>query len=582
MIYNKNLNNINKKNSFKFIKGVLRNNKKNCIICFVIIIVGAIFEIMLPQIIKFIVDDVILEKKVKELFIFALIYILFSIINSTIAIFQETIISKIKKQMGIHLKLKVLRKLDTFSGKNCTNIKTGEIINIINGDCELVESYGIDILSEIVINILTAGMAFYFLTTMQIDMLIIIVILQVISIIVQLKFTNLITNRTREIREKAGNLINFIEQYISNIIQNIICKSNRYFYKKYIRNEKEYIRESIILDIIYSIHNMIGILLSNLITIFIYTYGGYKVIKGELTLGQLIAFQQYTWMFIGPCVSILKSNTNISKMYVSLNRIYNFLNETIDIKQNNYGLLINSQINEIEFRDVIFSYDEKMVLDRINFKMCTGMIYAFVGETGCGKSTLSNLIYRLWDVNGGKILINNKDIREYNLKALRNRISIVSQDLYMLDDTIENNLTLGNVNISQEQLKKICDILEIDDFVNCLPKGYQTIIGEKGIKLSGGQKQRIVLGRILLQPTNVLILDEATSAMDNITQSKILNNIRGFYKDKVVIVIAHRLSTIKNVDNIFVMKDGVICEEGTHDMLMDNKGYYYNLISKEA
>lgn len=405
-------------------------------------------------------------------------------------------------------------------------------------------------------------------------------ILQMIIIWTQLVFTRKIANGTKIIREEYGHIYDFVQQYISNIIQVIICKTKKYFFTRYINNMKILINKEIILDFIYVLNSETAQLLSNIITIFIYAYGGYQVIKKNISIGELIAFQQYTWMFISPCVKILKSNTNIQKICISLDRIYNFLNMSEEIVQKNNGLIINDIIQCVEFKKVSFGYENKKILNEISFSLNNGKVYAFVGATGCGKSTLVNLLYRLWDTEEGQILINNKNIKDYNLCSLRKNISIVSQNLFILDDTIEANLTLNNSKITRKHYEMVSKQLGIEQFIMSLPNSYQTVVGENGVKLSGGQKQRIVIARTLLQSKNILIFDEATSALDNITQENIMKNVCKFYKNKIIIIIAHRLSTIKNADIIFVMNTGKICEMGNHKQLIEKKGYYYQLVKE--
>ncbi|MFR5149526.1 MAG: ABC transporter ATP-binding protein [Ruminococcus sp.] len=207
-------------------------------------------------------------------------------------------------------------------------------------------------------------------------------------------------------------------------------------------------------------------------------------------------------------------------------------------------------------KNVNFSYSNNKILKNINYKFRPGKVYALVGATGCGKSTIINLLYRLWDVESGEITINDKNIKEYNLYSLRKNIAIVSQNTFLFDDTIENNLTLNNNRIKKEDYIETCKRIGIDEFISKLPDGYQTQVGENGVKLSGGQRQRIAIARMILQSKDILIFDEATSALDNITQEYILDNLRQYYENRIVIMIAHRLSTIRKADEIVVLNQG--------------------------
>lgn len=232
---------------------------------------------------------------------------------------------------------------------------------------------------------------------------------------------------------------------------------------------------------------------------------------------------------------------------------------------------------DIVFDNVSFSYDKKMVIENLSFKLERGKTYAFVGETGCGKSTIVNLLFRLWDTKSGNIMIDGENIKEYNLFSLRKQLSIATQNVYIKDDSIENNILMGRKK-EDCAYDEICKLVGMESILSKFPKEKDVSVGENGNKLSGGQKQRIAMARALVHADNVLILDEATSALDNITQNEIMKNIKPLYQDKIVIIITHRLDTISDVDKIFVMSEGRICEEGQHNELMKKGEKYYALV----
>ncbi|MDX5701532.1 ATP-binding cassette domain-containing protein [Clostridioides difficile] len=263
----------------------------------------------------------------------------------------------------------------------------------------------------------------------------------------------------------------------------------------------------------------------------------------------------------------------------------------------------DKECNIIEFKNIYFSYKEigkkklqnleqdeqidctyedietdSYILSNINITFRKGETTALIGESGSGKSTIVNLLYRLWDIQKGEITIDGINIKNINLKSLRKSINIVTQDMLMFDDTIRNNINI-NKSLSDEELKNICSVVGMNDFISRLENGFDTIIGEKGVKISGGQKQRIALARSLVNDSKILILDEATSALDNISQSEILRNIRAYVKGKIVIIIAHRLSTIKDADNIYVLEKGKVVESGKDKELFIRNGIYRKLVT---
>lgn len=223
------------------------------------------------------------------------------------------------------------------------------------------------------------------------------------------------------------------------------------------------------MDIQYAVFDQIGSLFSSIIRVFIYTYGGMKIIKSQMTMGELIAFIEYTTLFINPCIRILKSNASIQKLKVSINRIYDFLEMKNSIAQNNYGIKIRNRINEIVFDNVSFSYDKKMVIENLSFKLERGKTYAFVGETGCGKSTIVNLLFRLWDTKSGNIMIDGENIKEYNLFSLRKQLSIATQNVYIKDDSIENNILMGRKK-EDCAYDEICKLVGMESILSKFPK----------------------------------------------------------------------------------------------------------------
>lgn len=572
---------MNNKNSIKkFLKLMFEKNRLLATIAFILMLGVSILDLFVPQVTRLILDDAITNKKTSLLLKLILLYVMISIFLSLFNIILDFIYSKMKKRVSIKLRLNLIRHLSKLSGSYYTNIKTGNILSIIENDVFIIENFGIEILFTLIVDAITACIALFFLAKMDLELLLIVISLQILLTISQSKFTKIISSQTEDIRRDSGNISNIIQEYVSNIMNVIVSKSSFKFFKQFIKKEKILTKKCIKLDIIISSNMSIASILSNLITICIYGYGGLKIIKGNMSIGELIAFQQYTGMLIGPCIRIIRANTRIQQSLVSINRVFGILDEPVNIKSKSDGKRFSENFNgDVIFDNVSFSYGEDKTIDRINMTLKKGNITAIVGSSGCGKSTLVNLMFRLWDVDEGKILIDDIDIRDYNLLSLRKNISIITQELLLLDDTILNNLTLENKNISKEYLDDICRRVGIYEFINNLPNKFNTSIGEKGVKLSGGQKQRIAIARALLSNSEIIVFDEATSALDNISQKIILENINDILDDKIVIMIAHRLSTIKNSDKIYVIDKGKVIESGSHEELISNEGVYYKFLN---
>ncbi|ENZ9527863.1 ABC transporter ATP-binding protein [Clostridioides difficile] len=565
----------------KFLYLIIQGNKKLVIISFLMMIVVAMIDLYIPQIIRNILDIAIKSKNITMLIKLILQFILINIILSNLELFLEYNYSKMKKKITTKLKLKLLRHLSKLDGRFFSEIKTGNIMNIVEYDVMMLDRFGIELIFSLIVDIITAFISLYFLIKIQSKLLVIVVVIQIVISFTQYIFTKMISKYTQNIRSNAGSISNIVQEYISNIMNVVIHKGELNFFTQFLSMQKNFVSKCIKLDMIMAGNVSLSKILNSLIVISIYGYGGYKIINGEITFGELVAFQQYTGMLIGPCMNIIKSNAIVQQSLVSINRIFDLLNEEVNMKQENTGEIFQSGITKkirMDMIDVSFSYDKEDVLHNINMSLESGNIYGIVGGSGSGKSTLIKLIYRLWDIESGSIRINDVDIRDYNLKNLRKNITIITQEPLLLNDTVFNNIILSNKNINYELVVRICKELDIYDFIVSLPNEFNTIVGENGVKLSGGQKQRISIARAMLSNSSILVLDEATSALDNISQKDLLKSMKKFLNNKIVIIIAHRLSTIKDSDKIFVINNGEIIESGSHKDLVSQNGYYCNLL----
>lgn len=324
----------------------------------------------------------------------------------------------------------------------------------------------------------------------------------------------------------------------------------------------------------------------NLTNLALLVFGTIFVIKGwNVTYIDLTTYFLYINFLIKPISRLTNSMEQIQQGFSGIEKFYNIMDEEIKIK-NDYGIIKNNFEGDIEFKDVCFSYShkkEKDVITNFNLHIETGEKIALVGETGVGKTTISKLIPRFYDVDEGEILVDDINVKDYNLDNLRNAIGHVEQDVFVFYGTIKENILFGKPQATMDEIISASKKAQIHDFIMTLPKGYDTLTGERGVKLSGGQKQRIAIARLFLKNPKILILDEATSSLDNITEKQIQQAFDELSQGKTTIIIAHRLSTIKNADEIIVISKEGIIERGKHDELITKNGYYaklYNSISE--
>lgn len=302
------------------------------------------------------------------------------------------------------------------------------------------------------------------------------------------------------------------------------------------------------------------------------------VIKGELTLGELITFNALLGYFIEPIKNLINLQPSIQTAVVAADRLGEILDITPEYNYEHEQLNDKIKFDKISISNLDFRYGTReLVLKDINLEICRGEKIAFVGESGSGKTTLANLLVRLYEQEKGSIKLDSIDIREFSIKQIRDNISYISQNTFLFSGTIRENLLFGNSDVSDDDISQVCKICELEEYINSLPLKFNTRIEENGKNLSGGQKQRLAIARALLKKPEILIMDEATSNLDYVTERSIEKTINNFSKNMTTIIIAHRLSTIKDCDKILVLRNGQIVETGNHRDLLNQKGYYYQL-----
>ncbi|WP_315110863.1 ABC transporter ATP-binding protein [Clostridium intestinale] len=318
-------------------------------------------------------------------------------------------------------------------------------------------------------------------------------------------------------------------------------------------------------------------------SVIVIIVGGMMVSRGEVNIGDIVGFSMYLGMFYGPIKSFSRLMEMAGTAVAGCRRVFEVLDEVPDVKESVNAKKLPKVSGEIEFKDVSFSYNDEIdVLENINLNINSGETVAFVGTTGVGKTTIASLLNRFYDLQKGSILIDGEDIKDVTLKSLRDNISMVLQDTFLFNGTIYENIVYGWKEASKEQVLEASKAANAHEFIEALENGYDTVIGERGVRLSGGQKQRISIARAILRNSPILILDEATSALDTKTEKEIQAALDEISKDRTTIVIAHRLSTIRNADKIVVLERNGIKEMGSHDELILRGGTYAMLYRSQV
>ncbi|KAF0139701.1 MAG: ABC transporter related protein [Stygiobacter sp.] len=406
--------------------------------------------------------------------------------------------------------------------------------------------------------------------------------LPLLSFVVFIVMKKMHTKYTR-IQEKMSDLTTKAQENFSGIRVIKSYEREGYEISEYERESAEYLRRKMDQVKLQAFFGPIFMMIAGLSAIIIVLIGGNMVITKAISVGSIFAFMLYLMDLIWPMISFGWVASMIQQADASMKRLLKIWNEPVEISDENTDQRISSITGDIEFKKVSFRYGENLpwVLKDLNLSIKHGETVAFIGNTGVGKTSLINLIPRLYDVTDGTVLIDGKDVRTIPLGVLRTGIGLVPQENFLFSETLANNLMYGLGEGNEELINKVSGIARLSKDVDTFPLGYDTILGERGITLSGGQKQRSTLARALAIDPKILILDDSFSAVDTNTEEEILRQLKEFMQDRTSIIISHRISTVKDSDKIFVLDEGKVVEEGTHDELVLRGGIYADLHTKQ-
>lgn len=385
------------------------------------------------------------------------------------------------------------------------------------------------------------------------------------------------------IQEKMSDLTTRAQENFSGIRVIKSYEREEYEIIQYEKESAEYLKRKMDQVKLQALFMPVFFMIAGLSAIIVVLAGGSMVINKTLSVGVIVAFMLFLVDLIWPMISFGWVANMIQQADASMKRLLKILNEPFEISNENTDINIKMMNGDIEFKNVSFRYRENLpwVLQNINLKIERGSTVAFIGNTGVGKTSLINLLPRLYDVTDGNVLIDGNDVRKFPLDVLRKNIGMVPQENFLFSDTLANNILYGLNNGAQELVDEVSKIAQLSKDVETFPHGYKTILGERGITLSGGQKQRSTLARALAIDPKILILDDSFSAVDTNTEEEILKQLKKIMRDRTSIIISHRISTVKDSDKIFVLENGNIAEEGTHDELVEKGGIYSDLHMKQ-
>lgn len=553
------------------------------------IIVGILkfgIPLLIPLLIKYVIDDVInnhslsvQEKKdalVHALLLFGFIFV---VIRPPVEYYRQYLAQWTSNKILYDIRKKLYAHLQKLSVKFYANNKVGEVISRVINDVESTKDFIVTGLMNVWLDLVTIIIALVIMFTMDVKLTLISLIVFPFYIFSVYYFFGNLRRLTRERSQSLAEVQGYLHERVQGMtviksfaIENHEAKRfnkrNQNFFNKALAHTKWNAKSFAVINTVTDIGPLLVV-----------GFGAYLVIGDGLTVGSLAAFIAYLDRLYGPLRRLVSSSTTLTQSLASMDRMFHLFDEIYDIEDTPNAKPVKVTNGEIEFKQVGFKYNEadQEVLHDINLKINPGETVAFVGMSGGGKSTMISLIPRFYDVTSGEILIDETPIKDFTIESLRNQIGMVMQDNILFSESIRENILLGKPEATEEEMIYAAKLANAHDFIMSLPDGYDTEVGERGVKLSGGQKQRVAIARVFLKNPPILILDEATSALDLESEAVIQEALETLSKDRTTVIVAHRLSTITHADKIVVIQNGEIKEMGTHQELMNNQHEYYNL-----
>ena len=574
----------------KYLNKFFYHYRSKIIIGIIITIIARIFALVAPNLIgnsinlieQYTLNNSIELGYLKEQLLKNIIFIILSALIAGLFTFimRQTLIN-VSRFIEYDLKNEIFQKYQELNVKFYKNNRVGDLMNRISEDVSKVRMY---VGPALMYTINTISLFVIIITYMiSIDpklTMYTIIPLPILSILIY-KLSRQINIKSKRVQESLSKLTTFSQESFSGIS---IIKSNTIEDKVndfMIEFSSETKDKSVDLAKFQSWFFPMMLLLigcSNILVIFI---GGNQYINGEINLGVLAEFIIYVNMLTWPVATVGWVTSIVQQAEASQKRINEFLsekNEIISVNQNDYKIK-----GELEFKGVSLKYPETNIeaLREIDFKINTGQSLGIIGSVGSGKSTILELIVRNYDPDSGKILIDNKNLKDHNIEVIRRDIGYVPQTTFLFSDTIYNNINFGNINSKAEDIQYYSKIACIHDDIMSFPKKYASMLGERGINLSGGQKQRLAIARALIKKPQILILDDSLSALDTETEHNVIKNLKKEIKDITKIIVSHRISTIEKCDLILVLNSGKVSEYGTHKKLCEINGYYKETYDKQ-
>ena len=542
-------------------------------------------EMILPLILRYLTNVGIAEPGSLSLNLIVRIAVIFVLIKCVelVAVYYMASIGHIMgAKIETDMRFDMYKHLQTLSDNFYNETKVGQIMSRMTNDLFDITEFSHHCPEEYFIGFIKICISFVILLNINVPLTLAVYIMIPVMFISTSKFKNSMRRAQKKQRVHVGDLNSSIEDSILGIKVVKSFANEDIELEKFERDNNKFLS---IKELFYKSmagFNTVNRSIDGLMYFIIIVFGGYQMMNGRLEPGDMLAYIMYVTTLLATVKRIVEFTEQFQKGMTGIERFNEIMSIEAEIVDSPHAIDLTDVKGNIEFKNVSFRYNKKLdyVLENFNLDIKAGKNIALVGPSGGGKTTVCALIPRFYDVSDGGIFVDGKNIKDFSLYSLRNNIGIVQQDVYLFSGTIMENIRYGKPDATEEEIIEAAKLASAYDFIMELEEGFDTYVGERGVKLSGGQKQRISIARVFLKNPPILILDEATSALDNNSEAVIQESLEVLSKGRTTITIAHRLTTIQNADMIVVMTADGIVEKGSHEELMENKAYYYNLYTK--
>lgn len=542
--------------------------------------------LLIPLILKFVIDNIIEAEqlsqsaKLSKLFwLMGISFFVFLLLRPPIEYFRQYLAQLVGSKILYDLRDRLFDHIQKLSLKYYSNTKTGEIISRVIHDVEQTKTFVITGLMNLWLDMVTILIAIGIMLTMDMKLTIVSILLFPIYGFSVKYFYGKLRRLTRERSQALAEVQGHLHERVQGIPVTRSFALEDFEQQQFDKRNKNFLMKAIE----HTSWNAKTFAITNTITdlapLLVIAYAAYQVIHGNLSMGTMVAFVGYMERVYSPLRRLINSSTALTQSIASIDRVFELYNEKYDVSDKEDAEKLPAISGSVHFERVSFRYDEEepLVLKDINLYVHPGETIALVGMSGGGKSSLISLIPRFYDVESGAIYVDGKDIRDIQARSLRDQIGMVLQDNILFSESIAMNIRMGNPDATDEEVIAAAKAANAHEFILSLPYGYDTLVGERGVKLSGGQQQRIAIARVFLKNPSILIFDEATSALDLESEKKIQEALEKLAAHRTTFIVAHRLATITHADRIVVLENGMIQEIGSHEALMKKKGSYYDL-----